>query len=65
MAERRMFAKSVIDTDLFLDMPMTSHALYFHLAMRADDDGFVGNPQKIKRSVGASDSDLWAQVMTI
>lgn len=57
MAERRMFAKSVIDSDLFLDMPMTAQALYFHLAMRADDDGFVNNPRKIQRMIGASDDD--------
>ena len=57
MAERRMFAKSVIDSDLFLDMSMTAQALYFHLAMRADDDGFVNNPRKIQRMIGASDDD--------
>mgnify|MGYP007090497323 FL=1 len=58
MAERRMFAKSIIDTDAFLDMPASSQNLYFHLAMRADDDGFVDNPRKIQRIVGASDDDL-------
>ena len=52
-----MFAKSVIDSDLFLDMSMTAQALYFHLAMRADDDGFVNNPRKIQRMIGASDDD--------
>lgn len=58
MAERRMFAKSIIDSDLFLDMPLTAQALYYHLAMRADDEGFVNNPNKIKRMTGASDDDL-------
>ena len=58
MAERRMFAKNIIDTDTFLDMPASSQNLYFHLAMRADDDGFVDNPRKIQRIVGASDDDL-------
>ena len=58
MAERRMFAKSVIDSDLFLEMPATTQMLYFHLAMRADDDGFVGNPKRIMRMVGASEDDL-------
>ena len=58
MAERRMFAKSIIDSDLFLDMPLSTQALYFHLAMRADDDGFINNPKKIKRMIGASDDDL-------
>ena len=47
MAERRMFAKTVIDSDAFLDMPMSAQALYFHMAMRADDDGFLNNPKKI------------------
>lgn len=57
MAERRMFAKTIVDSDAFLDMPMSAQALYFHLAMRADDDGFVNNPKKIQRMVGASDDD--------
>ena len=57
MAERRMFAKTIIDSDAFLDMPMSAQALYFHLAMRAYDDGFVNNPRKIMRMVGASDDD--------
>ena len=58
MAEKRMFSKRVIDSDAFLDMPLTTQALYFHLNMRADDDGFVNNPKKIKRMIGASDDDL-------
>lgn len=58
MAERRMFAKTIIDSDAFLNMPLTTQALYFHLCMRADDDGFVNNPQKIQRMIGASDDDL-------
>lgn len=52
-----MFAKTIIDSDAFLDMPMSAQALYFHLAMRADDDGFVNNPRKIMRMVGAGDDD--------
>lgn len=58
MAERRMFAKTIIDSDAFLDMPLSSQALYFHLSMRADDDGFINNPKKIQRIIGASDDDL-------
>lgn len=58
MAERRMFAKSIIDSDAFLDMPLSTQALYFHLSMRADDDGFVNNPRKIQRMISASDDDL-------
>ncbi len=58
MAERRMFSKSIIDSDVFLDMPPTTQLLYFHLAMRADDDGFINNPKKIQRMLGCSDDDL-------
>jgi len=58
MAERRMFAKTIIDSDAFLDMPMSTQALYFHLSMRADDDGFINNPKRIQRMIGASDDDL-------
>lgn len=58
MAERRMFAKTIIDSDAFLDMPLSTQALYFHLSMRADDDGFINNPKKIQRMVGCSDDDL-------
>lgn len=57
MAEKRMFAKKIIDSDAFLDMPLSTQALYFHLAMRADDDGFISNPKKIQRMIGASDDD--------
>ena len=58
MAERRMFAKTIIDSDSFLDMPMSTQALYFHLSMRADDDGFINNPKKIQRMIGATEDDL-------
>lgn len=58
MAERRMFTLKIVDSDAFLDMPMSAQALYFHLNMRADDDGFVNNPKKISRMIGASDDDL-------
>lgn len=58
MAERRMFAKTIIDSDAFLDMPLSAQSLYFHLAMRADDDGFINNPKKIQRMIGAADDDL-------
>lgn len=63
MAERRMFAKTIIDSDAFLDMPLSAQALYFHLSMRADDDGFVNNPKKIQRMIGASDDDCKLLVM--
>lgn len=58
MAEKRMFTQKIIDSDAFLDMPLSAQALYFHLNMRADDDGFVNNPKKITRYVSASDDDL-------
>ena len=58
MAERRMFAKTIIDSDAFLDMPLSTQALYFHLSMRADDDGFINNPKKIQRMIGGSDDDI-------
>lgn len=58
MAERRMFAKTIIDSDAFLDMPLSTQALYFHLSMRADDEGFINNPKKIQRMIGATEDDL-------
>lgn len=58
MAERRMFAKTIIDSDAFLDMPLSTQAFYFHLSMRADDDGFVNNAKKIQRMLGCNDDDL-------
>lgn len=58
MADRRMFAKTIIDSDAFIDMPLSTQALYFHLSMRADDDGFINNPKKIQRMIGASDDDI-------
>ena len=58
MAERRMFTKKIIDSDAFLDMPLSTQSLYFHLNMRADDDGFLNNPKKIQRMIGASEDDL-------
>ena len=58
MAERRMFAKTIIDSDAFLEMPATAQMLYFHLAMRADDDGFINNPKRIMRMIGSGEDDL-------
>jgi DnaD/phage-associated family protein len=58
MAEKRMFAKTIIDSDMFLDMSLSTQALYFHLAMRADDDGFINNPKRIQRMIGASDDEM-------
>lgn len=58
MAERRMFAKTIVTSDAFLDMPLSARCLYFTLGMFADDDGFVNAPKSIMRQVGASVDDL-------
>lgn len=58
MADKRMFSLKIVDSDLFLEMPLSSQCLYFHLSMRADDDGFVNNPKKIIKIIGANEDDL-------
>lgn len=58
MAQRRMFSLQIVDTDAFMDMPLSAQSLYFHLGMRADDDGFVNNARRIQRLIGAADDDL-------
>lgn len=58
MAQKRMFNMKIVDSDAFLDMPLSTQCLYFHLNMRADDDGFVGNPKRIARLISANDDDL-------
>lgn len=58
MANKRMFTMKIVDTDAFLDMPLSTQCLYFHLNMRADDDGFIGNPKRIEKIIGANDDDL-------
>lgn len=58
MARKRMFDLEIVDTDIFLEMPQSTQNLYFHLGMRADDDGFVSNPKKIIRTIGANEDDL-------
>ena len=58
MAERRMMAKSIIKSDLFLDMPATTQNLYFHMLLEADDDGFINSPKSIMRVIGAKDDDI-------
>lgn len=58
MANKRMFSIDVTETDSFLEMPLTAQALYFHLGMRGDDDGFVSNPRSIMRVAGCSEGDL-------
>jgi len=58
MTQRRMFSLQIVDTDAFLDMPQSAQLLYFHLAMRADDEGFVGNPKKVMKIMGSNDDDF-------
>lgn len=58
MADKRMFSKQIVDSDAFLEMPLSTQALYFHLSMRADDDGFLNNAAKIRKIIGASEDDL-------
>ena len=58
MAERRMFAKTIIDSDAFIDMPMSARLLYYDLGMRADDDGFINSPKKIMKFIGATKDDM-------
>lgn len=56
--KRRMVSLDVVDTDAFLDMPISTQNLYFHLSVRADDDGFIANPKKITRVIGSNDDDI-------
>ncbi|MEG1758429.1 MAG: hypothetical protein RR235_08245 [Oscillospiraceae bacterium] len=58
MAKKRMFSIEVVASDAFLDMPLSTRALYFHLGMYGDDDGFVNNPKTVQRLIGASDDDF-------
>ena len=57
MAQRRMFSKDITEHDAFLEMPLSTQALYFHLGMQADDDGFV-SPNRIMRMIGCQMDDL-------
>lgn len=56
--KRRMLSLQIVDTDAFLDMSLSTQALYFHLVMRADDEGFVSNPKKIMRLIGSQEDEL-------
>lgn len=58
MAEKRMFTCKITESDAFLDMPMTTQCLYFHLCMYADDEGFIKNPRRIQKMIGANDDDM-------
>lgn len=58
MARRRMFSLDIVDSDQFTDLPATARLLYYELGVRADDDGFVGNPRKITRFAECSEDDI-------
>lgn len=58
MAERRMFSKTIINSDLFLDLPSSAQNLYFHLGLNADDEGFVNSPKKIMKYVNSQTEDM-------
>lgn len=58
MSKKRMFSQDIINSDAFMDMPLSTQALYFHLGMNADDDGFVNNPKMLCKLIGASADDL-------
>lgn len=58
LAQKRMFTMKIVDSDAFLEMPLSTQCLYFHLNMRADDDGFIGNTKRIMKITGASEDDL-------
>lgn len=63
MAQKRMFTMKIVDSDAFLDMPLSTQCLYFHLNMRADDDGFIGNSKRIMQLIGASSDDMKLLIM--
>lgn len=58
MAQKRMFDKTITNSDEFIEMPMSSQVLYFHLSMNADDDGFINNWKSIMRMTGTKEDDL-------
>ena len=58
MAEKRMFARSIVSSDAFITMSPTAQCLYFQLNLSADDDGVVNNPISIMRTVGAEEKDF-------
>lgn len=63
MARRRMISLDIIDTDKFLEMPVTSRCLYFEMLARADDDGFIGNPKRLMKMLNFSEDDLTILIM--
>ena len=58
MRDKRMISNTIIENDIFTDLSFPTQCLYFHLILKADDDGFVSSPKKILRSIGATEDDL-------
>ena len=58
MAQKRMFDKTITNSDEFIEMPISCQVLYFHLSMNADDDGFINNWKSIMRMIGTKEDDL-------
>ena len=58
MAKKRMFSQQVTESDSFTSMPLSTQALYFHLGLNADDDGFIDSARRVQRMIGASDDDM-------
>ena len=58
MANRRMFSLDVVGTDKFLDLPVSAQCLYFHLGMRADDDGFISSPKQVVKMIACTQGDM-------
>ena len=57
MAEKRMFSRELVESDQFLELPLSAQGLYMHICMEADDDGFVNNANRIRKVVEASQED--------
>lgn len=58
MAQKRMLSMNIIDTDMFIQMPISARLLYYDFCMRADDDGFIDSPTKIMKMIGCTEDDL-------
>lgn len=58
MAKKRMLSEAILNSDAFMDMPLSAQMLYVHLNMRADDDGFVASPKRIRMLIGAGEDDM-------
>lgn len=62
MADKRMFSTKIVESDDFLDLDLSTQALYFHLCLNADDEGFIGKPKTIVRMIGGNLNDLQALI---